>query len=268
MDIFELLPLLIFALLYLFGSSKKKEEEKKKKMEKARGEAPTTERKRGLQERLEEALQQMEQRIEAESAAKKGPREGTPEVGMQEEIRVGPTAAERERTVDADTVSNEIGRLSASTLFDRDIITETDMIDGGVVKAPGHSGFAVPLDQGRAEWQSRNVGDWNQEYEFRSLLEEVPNETYHGHGFREFREAHGIHYGEPPDPIRGETSRPEEFHEAARISRKLPASVPTGTAVRSMLGTPADLRRAIILAEILDRPVSQRRPNHTHRQGA
>ena len=266
MDILELIPLLIFALLYLFGSSKKKREETKKRQEKIdtpHRDAPATEQKqRGLQERLEEALQQMEQRIEAESAATKDHGHAE-EIRMPvEELTIGPRAADRE--LDAEAVSNEIERMVASTMYTNELLEgskrDEGLLDGGVIKAPGHSGFGVRLDQARPAGQEKGADDaTGSRYDFRSLFEEVPNETYHGHGFSTFNEAHGLHYGERPDPLAVESSRSEEFHEAGGILRKTATSAEAPAPTRSILHSPADLRRAIILAEILDRPVSQRR---------
>ena len=266
MDILELIPLLIFALLYLFGSSKKKREETKKKQEKMdtphRNVPATEQKRRGLQERLEEALQQMEQRIEAESAAKKD-HGRVEEIRMPvEELTIGPRAVDRE--VDADAVSNEIGQMVAATLYTNELLERSErdeeLLDGGVIKAPGHSGFGVRLDDMRPAGEKGGGDDaTGSRYDFRSLFEEVPNETYHGHGFSTFSEAHGLHFGERPDPLTMESSRSEEFHEAGGIHRKTSTSAEATAPTRSILHSPADLRRAIILAEILDRPVSQRR---------
>lgn len=265
MDILELIPLLIFALLYLFGTSKKREEKKKQqeKIDASHRNAPATGQKRGLQERLEEALQQMEQRIEVESAAKKDPGE-VEEIRMPvDELTIGPRAVDHE--LDADAVSNEIERMVASTMYTNELLESSKrdegLLDGGVIKAPGHSGFGVRLDQARPVGEKEGTGDAaGSRYDFRSLFEEVPNETYHGHGFSNFNEAHGLHFGERPDPLAVESSRSEEFHETGGILRKTSTPAEATAPTRSVLHSPADLRRAIILAEILDRPVSQRKP--------
>lgn len=272
MDILELIPLLIFALLYLFGSSKKRGEEKKRqeKVDTSGRNVPATEQKRrGLQDRLEEALQQMEQRIETESATKKDD-DGVEEVRMPEEIRVGPSAAERNVQVDPDTVSNEIGRMTASTLYATELLEnaerDEEFLDGGVIKAPGHSGFGVRLDDERSARERKTADDRaGSQYDFHSLFKEIPNETYHGRGFTHFNEAHGLHFGERPDPLDVKGSRSEEFHEAGGILAKRSTPAEAAAPTRSILHSPVDLRRAIILAEILDRPVSQRRAHHPGR---
>lgn len=275
MDIAELIPLLIFALIYLFGARRKKQEEAGKGRTKGSGAAQPVDapqKKLTLQQRLDQALQQMEQRIAADSADRPSDRTA------ESDVRLGPRPVEGQ--IDPDEVSNEIGRMSAGALYDRadpydtarydaDLLigsgqTGGGLLDGGVVKAPGHSGFGVRLDQSR-HGQSRHdrpqrsafdrdiseediseegiteegITEEGSQYGFRSLFAEVPNETYHGHGFTGFSEAHGLHWGE----VAGEETA--EVPEAVIEARK-------------DFGSIADLRRAIIMAAILAPPVSKR----------
>ena len=258
MDLVDLFPLIIFAALYFFGSSKKKEEERAKKraaresLRSSPTESPSGGESGGLQARLEEALRKMEQRIETESAG------GAERFEEREERRAEPVAELDQPTVleqyeanqesseiasyepydpyDADAVSNEIGRLSAEALYDN------DLLDGGVEKMPGHDGFTVALDEGRPERSTAVSEELARQYDFTSLFDEVPNETYHGHGFGTFNVAHGLHYGEEP----GTTPLDAEPTDRPVADRRTFRSID-------------ELRRAIIVAEILEKPVSMRK---------
>ncbi len=238
MDFVDILPLIIFALIYFFGSSKKREEEKakKKKARESLRSSPTESPSAGgsLQQRLEEALQKMEQRIETEGAGEPEEQTILEQYDERSEERVEPMTSFEE--YDADAVVNEIHRLSAETLYDN------DLLDGGVVKMPGHDGFTVALDDGRPERSDKIAKELAKQYDFHSLLEEVPNETYHGHGFGTFNMAHGMHYGEDAGTRPLDADPGDQIPIDHRVFRSV-----------------AELRRAIVVAEILDKPVSMRK---------
>ena len=175
MDIVELLPFIIMGLVYLFGSSAKKKAEEAKKKAQTQMPVSNTKPKQGLQERLEDALRQMQARVEGERSQ-----------------TATPVRSETTATLDADQVANEIDRLTSSTLYDREVYTSSEA--------------QKPTSTAQGE-----------QFEFHSLMKEIPNETYHGHGFSKFKQAHGIHYGETDEPAYADDRYQTEFHEAHGI---------------------------------------------------
>ena len=248
MDFVDALPLIIFGLIYLFGSSKKKEAEKQKKKEaqlrrESSGVAPERDapvaKRGGLQQRLADALAQMEQRMEEAKPIATN----APEPASQ--------ATPIERSMASETnwdmaVSRELNKptLLEQGRAESDLVSEHEFIDGGIERMSGPAGFTVRLDDGRPVRSTKVAEELAQQYEFTSLLEEVPNETYHGHGFNNFNQAHGLHYGETE----------EERDASSRI--EIPTEVES---VRTLLATPAAIRRAVIVSEIIGKPVSQRK---------
>lgn len=236
MDIVDLFPLLIFAALYFFGSSKKRAEEKAKKKAAQESphssptESPSTDG--GLQQRLGDALRKMEQRIETESAGELDKQTVLEKYKATDQIQ----AQTSFEAYDAESASDNIYRLPVDTPHDN------DLFDGGVVKMPGHDGFTVALDDGRPKRSDKVAKELAKQYDFNSLLDEVPNETYHGHGFGTFNVAHGLHYGE------------EEGTRSSEADPVYQAPIDPRT-FRSI----DELRRAVVVAEILDKPVSTRK---------
>ena len=217
MDIIDLIPLIIIGLLYLFGSSAKKKAEEARS--KAQNQRPATELepKQGLQDRLEDALREMQARVEGQRSEGEAP------------------AAERGRaspSTDSDQVANEIGRLTAGTLYDREVY-----------------GSKV---------ESEPIGKAGEEtFGFHSLMEEVPNEAYHGHGFGGFKQVHGIHYGETDEPAYADAVNRGEFDQAHSLpihTAGTRRSASRQTPVNLLFSTMDDVQRGVIMAEILGKP--------------
>ena len=79
-----------------------------------------------------------------------------------------------------------------------------------------------------------------------------------------FKVAHGLHYEEGFDPLRSETEMEPEFHEAHGLHYNEPHSahdslLPPPRPDDGPRFTPADMRRAVVMAEVLGKPVSRRR---------
>ena len=148
---------------------------------------------------------------------------------------------------DGSDVENEINRMTASALYDREIF--------------------LSEEEKRKE---RERALQNNE-EFHSLMDEVPNETYHGHGFRNFREGHGLHTtGAHVDSYDDTAVGLSDFREAHGLhydeaiyspkkgKRALTSSPTQEPETSPVFGSPEALRNGIILAEILGKPKALR----------
>ncbi|MCB0713295.1 MAG: hypothetical protein KDD67_13265 [Ignavibacteriae bacterium] len=208
MDITELLPLIIFGLIYLFGSAAKKKAEQAKKQPAAQVPQRSAEpqKKQSLQARLEEALREMQSQVNPE-----------PSTTARTKVNVEPEQTKVERVYDSDLYSSET--------------TE------------------------------------QQNFAFHSLMEEVPQETYHGHGFTGFSEGHGLHArGETKTTFDDANKVSTDFHTAHGLHYKeslIPGKQGTTPHTAEQPPSPvfADveaLRRAFILSEILDKPKALR----------
>ena len=226
MDIFELLPLIIFGLIYLFGSSAKKKAEEAKRKTTAKGAPSVPEQKKGLQQRLEDALQEMQGRAGTGTAS-------------------APTRLERkEQEVEGESVENEIHRMTAEALYDRDLYSSPE------------ESSSLLSEQPATESQ----------FGFKSLMKEVPNETYHGHGFTNFNEEQGIHHDDNPlleyDINMASMS---DFQEAHGLHYGETTSGGAGSAYlldsisgKGFFHDMNEVRRGIVLAEVLGKPKALR----------
>ncbi|MGE3802833.1 MAG: hypothetical protein AB7H80_17595 [Candidatus Kapaibacterium sp.] len=208
MDITELLPLIIFGLIYLFGSAAKKKAEQAKKSPTAQVPQKSAEpqKKQSLQARLEEALREMQTQVDPQSST-----------ATRTRVNLEPEATQAEWGYDHDIYSSETAE--------------------------------------------------KQNFEFHSLMEEVPQETYHGHGFTKFSEGHGLHArGETKTTFDDTNKASTDFHAAHGLHYEeslIPGKRGATTHIEQQ-PTPAafadveDLRRAIILSEILDKPKALR----------
>ena len=95
-EIFQILAVVFGLLFYLFGSSGKKKAEEAKKKAKAQKSTADTKPKQGLQERLEEALRQMQDRVESQKG------------------EVQTSASRPEPTMDTGQVASESSRSSGA----------------------------------------------------------------------------------------------------------------------------------------------------------
>lgn len=251
MDIWELLPLIIFGAIYLFGVGKKKEEEAKKKAAKRAGQSqsrstePVAKNSSSLQERLDAALREMQSRVEGDPV--------------------------RSTVDDVDDVSNNIGRMASETLYDRDVIeydspleeysedkfevktdldrptlleSKTDGVMRPAIK-PIKVGFdsmtSMPSEEdgyyGFSEAHGMHYSGYDSGYDSGGYAGET-TESLMPSKKNEFRQAHGLHYSE--------SHLTHQAREEAR--RRAEAGQNVGEPV---FRNPSDIRRAVIAAEIL-----------------
>ena len=94
-------------------------------------------------------------------------------------------------------------------------------------------------------------------------MEEVPNETYHGHGFNTFKQAHGIHYDETQEkePVYADDTYQTEFHAAHGLhygelddAERTEISESREQRIDQLFSSMDDVKRGVIMAEILGKP--------------
>lgn len=216
---------IILGLLYLFYTSvnKKKEEEKRRS---GTTTEETGQKKPSLQERLDQAIQEMQQRVEGAEAAPEQPQRKSTAAANTSESGVQPTLLSTPQFEEsfAQTMTAE----------------EFDPTWAGVKEA----NLANRMDNAT------------------TALESSPDSRKREKGrMSDFKQAHGLHYVDGvSDPV--EMSTRGEFHEAHGIhhgdmtghSHTIgDVSYEASEAIR-MLGDIDDVRKGIILAEILGKP--------------
>jgi hypothetical protein len=247
----DIIPLIIIALVYLFGSSKRKKQEMEKKAQQPRS-GPTPDRAEqqadsgSLRSKLDAAIREMYDDLQDES--QKSGRSGTATTSSSSarEDAAGPQISARMRADRDHEQPADIDSMVAKTMYDRDVV-----------------------DSSPAQAKPQPAAQ-NDQYSFHSQFDEVPNTTYHGHGFEAFNRAHGIHHID----AQGKVHYADDFNFA-----EMPGMYPTlhdsGTPrhATEAVAEPerkrffrdrADLRRAIVAAEILGPPVALRGRRRTH----
>lgn len=243
MDFTDLLPLIIIALVFLFGrSSKKKAEEAKRKAEMGiEGPTPGTMETgvaasatpASLQERLEQALREMQQRVEAESAAAKE------------------SAAPIPRQAASLIAAMEGIDLEEGDEFAREYAAPLDVL---AVEPP------VTSEQTEDRFA----------FHARSGADESTPQSYRESGFSEYRSARGLHFNETHSPAAVRSAGMSEFHEAHGLSHGRQRAHPIYTSAMDkqaedeservrIFENADDVRRAIIINEILNKPRALRR---------
>lgn len=258
-DLFQILAVLGFILFSFISAAKKKGEAQKEEADAplvtSDAGASDTKPATGLQARLDAALRKMEQRIEAERAGGGN-------------VQVGPDRSQTPS--DPDAVANEIGRLSAEALYDRAEVGRSGKPDPGFQGVPESPELEVRFDSIEPDSVDPNrieQEDFDDELRLpewsTSSSETSPNYSPLPALSSTFKVAHGLHYNEGVDPLSTEVGRPVEFHQAHGLHYneshdQHPSMLPPPRPDGGPRFTAAEMKRAVVMAEILGPPRSAR----------